>query len=283
MPNGTAGGSAMARALSRAAERERLHEAVARLDHVGWALDALLGEQRRLQPFARGVAGVQPLDVAAAVDEREQAGRARGRKAERMAELVGIEPAQLAGRHGGAERADRAGRMEAALAQVGRAGARERDRGLVTRHDGFDQRLAAGVLRVGDAERRRNDGAAAMRRAVAVAVVKLDAVRRGAAEERRIEQIGAPRAAGHRHVSGRTHGRHHGLGARRHVAGRARDHHADGVEQMPPRVVAHLLGERVMAQRADEFDDRLRCAGGGMQRVDSFGVRHGSSGFSVSA
>ena len=88
MPNGTAGGSAIGARLVDAAEREGLHEAVARLDHVGRALDALLGEQRRLQAFARGVAGVQPLDVAAAVDEGEQAGRARGRDAERMGELV---------------------------------------------------------------------------------------------------------------------------------------------------------------------------------------------------
>ena len=142
--------------LVGAAEREGLHEAVARLDHVGRAFDALLGEQRRLQAFARRVAGVQPLDVAAAVDEGEQAGGARCRNAERMAELVGGQAAQLAGRHGGAERPDRAGRMKAALAQVGRAGARERDRGLVARHDRLDQRRAAGILRVGDAERRRD-------------------------------------------------------------------------------------------------------------------------------
>ena len=48
-----AGGSTIARALLGRLEREGLHEAVARLDHAGRAFDALLGEQRRLQSFAR--------------------------------------------------------------------------------------------------------------------------------------------------------------------------------------------------------------------------------------
>ena len=82
--------------LVDAAERERLHEAVARLDHLRRAFDALLGEQRRLHSFARSMAGVQPLDVAAAVDEGEQAGGAGGRDAERVGALRGVEPAQLA-------------------------------------------------------------------------------------------------------------------------------------------------------------------------------------------
>ena len=151
MPNGTAGGSAIGARLVGAAEGERLHEAVARLDHVGRAFDALLGQQRRLQAFARGVAGVQPLDVAAAVDEGEQSGRARGRDAERVGELLGVEPAQLAGRHRRAERPDRAGRMEAALAQVGRAGARRGDVGLVAGDDRLDQRRAGDPPVVADA------------------------------------------------------------------------------------------------------------------------------------
>ena len=95
MPNGTAGGSAIGARLVGAAEGEGLHEAVARLDHVGRAFDALLGEQRRLQAFARGVAGVQALDVGAAVDEGEQPGRARGRDAERIGELRADSPRSL--------------------------------------------------------------------------------------------------------------------------------------------------------------------------------------------
>ena len=116
MPNGTAGGSVIARAdepgsgecparapvrvaalaarfarqrgpLIGAAEGESLHEAVARLDHVGRAFDPLFRQQRGLQAFARGMAGVQAFDVSAAVDECEQPGCARGGDAERVGEL----------------------------------------------------------------------------------------------------------------------------------------------------------------------------------------------------
>ena len=125
------------------AEREGLHEAVARLDHVGRAVHAKLGEQRGLDAFARGVAGVQALDVGAAIDEGEQAGGRARRDAERVGDLLRGESAQLGDRDRRAERADRAGRMEAALAQVGRAGAREADRDLVAGDDRLDQLRAA--------------------------------------------------------------------------------------------------------------------------------------------
>ena len=75
--------------LVGAAEGEGLHEAVARLDHVGWAFDALFREQRGLQALAGGVAGMQPLDVAAAIDEGEQPCGARGGEPERVRERVG--------------------------------------------------------------------------------------------------------------------------------------------------------------------------------------------------
>ena len=88
MPNGTAGGSAIRARVSGTPEREGLHEAVARFDHVGRPLHALLRQQRRLQSLARGVAGMQALDVGAAVDEGEQAGGAARRDAERVGELL---------------------------------------------------------------------------------------------------------------------------------------------------------------------------------------------------
>ena len=73
----------------------------------------------------------------------------------------------------------------------GCAGAREADRGLVACDHGFDQRASARLVLVADAQRRGHDDAAAMRRAGAVAVVELDAVRRRAAEEGGVEQVGA--------------------------------------------------------------------------------------------
>src|SRR5262249_1468314 len=58
-------------------EGEGLHEAVARLDHIRRSLDTQLRKQRGLQALARGVSGVEALDVGATVDESEQPRRAR--------------------------------------------------------------------------------------------------------------------------------------------------------------------------------------------------------------
>ncbi len=92
MPNGAAGGSVMTRACAALRlEGEGLHEAVARLDHVGRAFDALLRQQRGLQALARGVAGVQALDVGAAIDEGEQPGRARGGDARARSRVASAE------------------------------------------------------------------------------------------------------------------------------------------------------------------------------------------------
>ena len=106
-----------------------------------------------------------------------------------------------------------------------------------------------------------------MRRADAIAVVQLDAVRRRAAEEGGIEQVVAFGAAGHRNGPAAAHRREHRLGMGGDIARRARDHHADGVEQMPPRVVAHLVVEIGMAQAVREADDGGGRARGRMQRM----------------
>ena len=189
MPNGASGGSVMASRLVGAAERKGLHEAVARLDHVGRALHAEFGQQCGLDAFARGMTRVQALDVGAAIDEGEQPRGGARRDAERVGDLLGGETAQPGDRDGRAERADRAGRMEAALAQIGRARACEANRHFIAGDDRFDDLRTACAALVADAERRRHDRAAAMRRADAIAVVELDAVRGGAAEECGIEQV----------------------------------------------------------------------------------------------
>jgi hypothetical protein len=84
-----------------------------------------------------------------------------------------------------------------------------------------------------------------MRRTVPVTVIELDAVGCGAAEVGRVQEIGSPGAAGHRDLAGGAHCGNYRLGLRCDRAGRARDHHADGVEQVPPCVVACLLGDGV--------------------------------------
>ena len=92
-----------------------------------------------------------------------------------------------------------------------------------------------------------------------------------------VQEIGAPGPARHRHFACRPYRFDDVLGLRRDAAARARDHHADGVEQMAPRVVAHLVGEGGVTEFTDEFDDGGGCAGGGMERRQRFGVDHGFS------
>jgi hypothetical protein len=67
--------------------------------------------------------------------------------------------------------------------------------------------------------------------------------------------------------------REHRFRIGRHIARRARDHHADGVEQVPPRVVAHFRVEIGVAQAGREAHDGSGRARGWMQR-DGFGVGH---------
>ena len=127
---------------------------------------------------------------------------------------------------------------------------------------------------VAEREHRRYHDAARMHRALTEAVVELDAVRGGAAEEGCVDEIGASRAAGHRHAAGRAHRREHGLGAGRDLAAGAGDHHAHGVEEVASRVVADLVGQRGVAQPADEVDDGRRSP----RRPDgaSAGLRRGT-------
>ena len=182
-------------------------------------------------------------------------------------ELLRREAAQLADRHGGAEHRDRAGRVEAAVAQVRMHGAADRGDGLVARDHRLDQFDAAGLLDIARRQDRRHHGATGMHRALGVAVVELDAVRGGAAEEGSIDQVGAAGAARHRHVAGGTRRDKHRLRLGRHVALRARDHHPDGVEQVAAGVVAHFLVERVVPELGDEIDDIVGRAFGGMTGV----------------
>src|SRR5215470_13813558 len=134
MPNGAAGGNPTARA-----DEPGSGECPARalLEWPRWPLASL----------ASGMAGVQALDIAAAVDEGEQPAGARGGKAKRVREPLGSERGELAGRRGRAEDADRGGRMESALAQVGMAGPADRDHRLVAGDDRLHQRLPIAATR----------------------------------------------------------------------------------------------------------------------------------------
>src|SRR5207237_3667670 len=126
--------------------------------------------------LARGVAGVQPLDVAAAVDEGEQPAGARGGEAERVRESVGRKGTELAGGCGRTELADRRGWVESALAQVGMAGAADRDHRLVAGDDRLHQRLAVAVAGAAGRKRRRYHHTTRMHRGLAGADAVLGAL-----------------------------------------------------------------------------------------------------------
>ena len=69
--------------------RDRAQEAaVARLDDIGDAGEALLGEQRRRHAALRGAAGMQALHHRAFL-RRHQAGAERARDADRVLHLLG--------------------------------------------------------------------------------------------------------------------------------------------------------------------------------------------------
>src|SRR4051812_12291477 len=219
------------------------------------------------------MARVQALDVGATVHEGEQAGGCAGRDTERIGDLLCGQAKQLGDRDRRAKRTDRAGRMKAALAQVWRAGARKTDRALVTGDDRLDDLRTSRAALIADAERSRHHRAAAMRRPDAVAVVELDAVRRSAAEERRVEQIVPLGPARHGNLAAAAYASEHLLSVGRDVTRRTRDHHADGVEQVALRIVAHLLIEIGIAQAVCETDNGGGRACSWMERK-GFGLCH---------
>ena len=206
---------------------------------------------------------MQALDIAAAIDEREQAGGAACRDADRVGDPWRRQAAQLGCGRGGAEHRAGAGRMEAALPQFGMAGTRNGDGRLIAGDERLDQRRAARAHFIADREHRRDHGAARMHRPLPIAVVELDAVGGGAAEKGGVEEVGAPPAARHRNAPLAAHQGKRRLGAARHVAGGACDHHPDGIEQMPPRVMANLGIERPMGQPGHERGQRRGGAGTG--------------------
>ncbi len=143
-------------------------------------------------------------------------------------------------------------------------GARDRDRGFVAGDDRLQQRLAVRLAVIGGDEHGRH------RRSSPDAP--------NPAGSRRRARCHAPRCRrGTRHRADRRDGRgpapecgraprtrgNNLLGARCHVALRARDHHADGVEQMAPGIVPNLVRQRSQAKIGDETDQRIARAAPG--------------------
>jgi hypothetical protein len=115
-----------------------------------------------LEPFARGVARVQPFDVGTPVHEREQARCARCSKAHRIVYLRGREPQNLARGRSRAKDADDACRMKSALPKVRMTCSPNRGHGLVSGNNRFQKLRPAHSLRVRDCQRRGHHDAARM-------------------------------------------------------------------------------------------------------------------------
>src|SRR5713226_6764907 len=105
------------------------------------AKSAACRPSREAWPACRRLMSAPPLT---------KANNPAARDAARVGELDRRKGAQLAGRHRGAEHADRGGRMEAALAQVGMAGPPDGDFRLIAGDDCLDQCLAADAALVAE-------------------------------------------------------------------------------------------------------------------------------------
>jgi len=220
MPNGTAGGSAIARCPIRAGKG--LHEAVARTRsrRAGLARRAppaapLAGPRARAWPACSRLMSPPPLTKANKPPaprrgQPERVARAARRTAAPSLPVAAAEP----------NTPDRGGRMESALAQL--AGAADRDHRFVAGDDRLHQRLSTAVPRAAERKRRRYHGAAWDARSPGGSRHRARCHGRGAAEESGIEEVGAPCASRHWNTTGRARGRQHGFGAACNVATRAR-------------------------------------------------------------
>jgi hypothetical protein len=164
--------------------------------------------------------------------------------------------------------------METALAQIRMTGAADGGHGLVARHQRRDERRARRRAHLGQGKQRRHHRAARMHRALPVAIVELDAVGSGAAQEGSVQEIGAPRASRHRDAAGGPHRCQHRLGAGRDLAAGACDHHPDRVHEMPLGVVADLFAQLLEVEVAHQLDERFGCSGACRNCVQGFGGRH---------
>ena len=127
---------------------KRLEESVRPFEHVGRPLDAAARQKRRGQAFARRMTRVQPLDVTAAGEKREQSRGCTGRKAERIRCLRTRKIEQACRRERRAERTDNAGGMETALPRHRMAGARDGGDGLIAGDHRFQQPLARNLFAI---------------------------------------------------------------------------------------------------------------------------------------
>ena len=155
--------------------------------------EAVAREQRGEQTVARAMADVQRLHHRAEVG-LDAGGERRGDR-ERGGDLVVRQLQQLRARSGGAEDAERRGRVPAVRVVIEVHAQRELALGLEAGDVGGDEIAAARADVVREREQRRQDRRRRMAADRVVAVVEIERVRGGAVHERGVERADARRVA----------------------------------------------------------------------------------------
>src|SRR5712691_9693953 len=170
-------------AILRARERGA-EAAIGRLEHVDDAGEALLGEQRGVEPALRRPPGMHALDHGAVL-RRHQPRRLGPRNAERMDRLAGGEAQAARGAGGGGVDAEGGAGMPALADMLLPHAFADAGTDLVAGDDGGEKLLAAesGVALRHRDQRRQRDGAH-MQHPLAVDVVELEAVHLRAVDQR---------------------------------------------------------------------------------------------------
>ena len=173
--------------------RHRVEEALHAGDRLGRALEPLLGEQRRPQAVARGIADADALGRPA--QAFAQARRLRGRVAERPDHAPLVEPDQLAGGGGGAEHAAARGDVPALGVVAGRDGAADPALQLDAEQEGEQQVGPGHAPQLCQRQQRRRHRRGRMDHGRQVGVAEIEHVGAGRIQEGRAQRIDALSAA----------------------------------------------------------------------------------------
>jgi hypothetical protein len=162
---------------------EAVKQSVHALEHRAWPEEAAARQQRRAQARLRRPAGMQPLGPGALGEIFDDAGGEAAGDAERVDDLLGVEPQRGADTGGGAHHAENRGRVEAGLVHRLRNHGGEATHGLGADRDAKQGGGAVRPVALAGRQHRRHYHCAGMHRAALEGVVEILAMRRGAVDE----------------------------------------------------------------------------------------------------
>ena len=217
-------------------------------------------EQRGEETVPRAVADVQRLHHRAEVGL--DAGSERRRDGERGGDLVVRQLHQLRARGGAAEHAERRGRVPAVRVVIEVHAQPELALGLEAGDVGGDEIAAARAGVVGERDQRRQDGRGRMAADRVVAVVEIERVRGGAVHQRGVERADTRRGAEHERGPGARVAQEDVPRDTRRVLARARQGHADVVEDADLRPMNCRWRQFIIGERIDTFRE-FECEGHG--------------------